>query len=262
LTCLTTNDSDAIGERVSAYASTQLSALQPSGGGSLCAQGKLDAAGNRFQKVSKAYASDSLRPNPSRLAGRIAKADAQFLAAFSAADALADCLARADGPFELTRNDLWISDFRHRLFPECGDGIAVGNEECDGADSPACPGTCTAACTCAVCGNGAREPGEQCDGADDTFCPGACAPDCTCPAPVCGDGVVGGTEECDPGGCPDVLPFGCFPPGDPQECRCCALSICYVQDAGALYPCCPGFTCYIDPQPAPHKLGACVPPGG
>src|SRR5262245_53294682 len=209
--CLTRDDSDAIGERVGAYASTQLSAVTPGGGifGSLCAQAKLGAAGKRFQKVSKAYASDSLRPNPSRLAARIAKADAQFLAAFSAADALANCQRTGDGPYELGRNDGWISDFRHRLFPQCGDGIAVGTEACDGADSPACPGRGTAAGTCPVCGNDVHEPGEQCDGADDTFCPGACAPDCTCPAPVCGDGVVGGTEECDPGGCPDVLPFGC-----------------------------------------------------
>jgi hypothetical protein len=261
-TCLTHDDSGAIGDRVSVYAQTQLGALLPPGGlfGSLCTRAKLDAAGSRFEKVSKAYASDLVRPNPNRLAARIAKADARFLAAFSAADALANCQRTGDGPYELGRNDVWVLDFRRRLVPECGDGIRGGIEECDGADSPDCPGSCSAACTCAVCGNATKEPGEQCDGADDSFCPGACAADCTCPAPVCGDGVVGGAEECDASACyNDPSSFSCFPPGHVDECSCCALSICWVQDAGAFFPCCPGLTCYIDPMPAPHQLGYCVP---
>jgi hypothetical protein len=264
LTCLTSGDSTDIGERVSSYASTQLSALQPTDGsfGSTCTRAKLEAAGRRFEKVAKSYASDAVRPNPSRLAARIAKADARYLAAFLAADSLINCQRSGDGPYELERNNVWIIDFRHRLFPQCGDGIAVGAEECDGSDSAACPGTCSSACTCARCGNGVHEPGEQCDGADDTFCPGQCASDCTCPGPVCGDGVVGGTEQCDGSLCSNdpTFPLGCFPPGDPQECQCCALSICYVQDAGYFVQCCPGMSCYIDPVPAPHKLGYCVTP--
>jgi hypothetical protein len=261
-TCLTRDDSDAIGERVSSYASTQLSALLPIGGisGSTCTRAKLEAAGVRFQKVAKAHASNGVRPNPSRLEARIAKADARFLAAFAAADGLAKCQRSGDGPYELGRSDVWMLDFRRRLFPECGDGIRVGDEQCDGAESPACPGACTAACTCAVCGNAMHEPSEQCDGADDEFCPGACAPDCTCPGPVCGDGVVGGTEECDAGNCYGDPTFGCFPPGHSQECRCCASQICYYQDVNLFIPCCPGLSCYIDPTPAAHKLGYCTAP--
>jgi hypothetical protein len=262
LACLTSGDSDAVGDRVGAHASTQLGALLPSSGlfGSRCTQAKLEAAGLRFHKVAKAHASNTVRPNPSRLATRIVKADARFLAAFLAADGLSNCQRTGDGPYELERNDAWVADFRRRLFPDCGDGIAVGDEECDGGDDAACPRLCTVACGCAQCGNGAREPGEQCDGTDDAFCPGACAPECTCPGPVCGDGVVGGIEECD-GSCnvdPSYPPLGCFPPGHAEECRCCATSLCWDQDTGWLASCCPGLDCYIDPTPAPHKQGYCI----
>jgi hypothetical protein len=87
-----------------------------------------------------------------------------------------------------------------------------------------------------VCGNSVLESGEDCDppGAD---CPGAttCDADCHCPAvptttttssststttttlPVCGDGIVSGTEQCDPAA---PVP-GC---GPQQVCTACACA--------------------------------------
>lgn len=34
-----------------------------------------------------------------------------------------------------------------------------------------------------TCGNGSAGPDEECDGVDDAACPGSCLPDCTCPGP-------------------------------------------------------------------------------
>lgn len=60
----------------------------------------------------------------------------------------------------------------------CGDGMATGNEACDGADlrGATCPGG----------GLGEVECTEECT-VDLSDCP-----------EVCGDGIVSGTEECDP----------------------------------------------------------------
>ncbi|HLY39440.1 MAG TPA: putative glycoside hydrolase [Candidatus Binatia bacterium] len=71
----------------------------------------------------------------------------------------------------------------------CGDGHHDVDEECDGTDAAACPGRCTALCTCApetppppTCGNGVLDAGETCDGPADDACPGACTAACTCAA--------------------------------------------------------------------------------
>jgi hypothetical protein len=60
---------------------------------------------------------------------------------------------------------------------ECGDGIASGNEECDGNDvrGASCPA-----------GSGVVRCTDQCK-LDFELCPA-----------VCGDGIVSGTEECEP----------------------------------------------------------------
>lgn len=87
----------------------------------------------------------------------------------------------------------------------CGDGIAVGDEECDGDDlrDASCPsGTGTVHCT------------ESCT-LDLSACP-----------PFCGDGLVNGADECEPG-------LSCATDAD---CR-------------------PGWTCYA-------KFGECVPSSG
>src|SRR5262249_35070576 len=69
--------------------------------------------------------------------------------------------------------------------PVCGDGIVnQATEQCDGLDRAACPGPCSATCTCVpLCGDGHKNPGEACDGSDDVACPGLCLSDCTCGDP-------------------------------------------------------------------------------
>ena len=115
----------------------------------------------------------------------------------------------------------------------CGDGLASGDEECDGDDlnngactdlgyaaggTLGCSDSCLfddAACV-AECGNGVAEPGEACDDGEVTAnCTAACTiPECgdtecnglagedaascsdDCPD-SCGDGLVTGLEQCD-----------------------------------------------------------------
>lgn len=97
--------------------------------------------------------------------------------------------------------------------PVCGDGVAEGNEACDGADlagascsaqgcnggTPTCNVDCTldfSSCTgCPFCGNNVREGSEECDGIDlggaacgDFGCSGGslfCNLDCTYDASSC-----------------------------------------------------------------------------
>ncbi len=120
--------------------------------------------------------------------------------------------------------------------PTCGDGIVQVGEQCDDRNSPypGCSATCQiesgykcpfAGAPCVpVCGDGILvQPAEQCDpGMTIPNIAQACNSNCTvnpgwacnttsCHQTVCGDGVVEGTEGCDP------LPFnhdlgdGCTP---------------------------------------------------
>src|SRR5262249_28116977 len=55
----------------------------------------------------------------------------------------------------------------------CGDGVRQASGKCDGADASACPGQCTAQCTCADdVGRCVGEDGGSCR--TDADCPGRC----------------------------------------------------------------------------------------
>ncbi|MFH2006136.1 MAG: DUF4215 domain-containing protein [bacterium] len=115
--------------------------------------------------------------------------------------------------------------------PNCGDGLVVAGENCDGADlsgqtcetldlgagSLACGPTCafdSSGCSASLCGNGALDPMEQCEGTDlggmscfdlqydegTLACTNQCVFDTTgCFLASCGNGVIEGIEECDDG---------------------------------------------------------------
>ncbi len=93
----------------------------------------------------------------------------------------------------------------------CGDGVVSGTEACDSSGVPT--PECNADCTLARCDDGNQNQGET-----DVDCGGPCATcadgrgcasgaDCqsgactesSCASASCGDGVVNGTDECDPG---------------------------------------------------------------
>jgi cysteine-rich repeat protein len=106
---------------------------------------------------------------------------------------------------------------KSECIPTCGDGVAVGGEECDcgdgSVDVPAtCPGKnddpayngCTSECKYGpFCGDGEVNGDEECDNGknnDDYGSTSGCAPGCKTPA-RCGDGIVQAaySEECDDG---------------------------------------------------------------
>ncbi|MCB9755832.1 MAG: DUF4215 domain-containing protein [Myxococcales bacterium] len=94
-----------------------------------------------------------------------------------------------------------VLDGHVRDIPECGDGLAAGDEECDdGNDVDA--DACTNACTLPRCGDGIVQGGEACDDGDDDPDDG-CSNECA--TPICGDGVVQGDEECDDPDDPDCV---------------------------------------------------------
>ena len=77
----------------------------------------------------------------------------------------------------------------------CGDGVVNQlSELCDSnGDDTLCPGECSLTCTCPVCGDGVAAGDEECDGElgdePNNPCDGrACQSDCTCP-PTCGDNL-------------------------------------------------------------------------
>ena len=101
--------------------------------------------------------------------------------------------------------------------PTCGDGVVVGDEECDCGDGKvATPATCAGpngnpahngcGSDCKwgpFCGDGVTSDGEECDNGsnnDDYGTTNGCAPGCKLPA-RCGDGIlqVDFDEECDDG---------------------------------------------------------------
>jgi hypothetical protein len=141
-----------------------------------------------------------------------------------------------------------------RLCPACGDQARGGTEQCDGIDASACNGPCLSDCSCPTCGDGVKnQTTEACDGTDAAACAGLCLPDCTCPEPVCGDGIVEGSEECDGTVC--AIPgatAGCRQ----ESCTCCGypcyqFGCCDPEETCMPYPTtgyCFKFTCNLSEE--------------
>jgi cysteine-rich repeat protein len=145
----------------------------------------------------------------------------------------------------------------------CGSHHVAGAEDCDPPYTIGGLASCDDGCRFAACGDGAIEAGETCEPASglDAACPGACggsgADPCTCPG-TCGNGIVDGSEPCDPEApsatwtCPtDGLgnPAQCSRPNQGPGCECCGGG-CGFLGLG----CCTAGTCV----PGPMGLDFCV----
>jgi hypothetical protein len=165
-----------------------------------CKASKAKATGKKASSLMKAFGKNIKSPSPAKLAQSISKAESKFTKGFTKAESKGGCLTTADAGAIEAKVDALVADAVEDLGPTCGNGVAGGGEECDGADAPDCPGLCQVDCTCItiLCGNGTVDGAEQCDGADAADCPGLCQPNCICPAPLCGNGILEAGETCEP----------------------------------------------------------------
>jgi hypothetical protein len=123
--------------------------------------------------------------------------------------------------------------------PVCGNGVLEPGERCDKAITAGRPGACDRSCddgdpcttdhasgTADACTRSCSHAPITACVAGDRCCPAGCGPDTDgdC-AGVCGDGIVGGAETCDPpSSCPTICPDDGDPctddrlVGDPRRC--------------------------------------------
>lgn len=135
--CASTGDSAAVGAAIDDLVVALLSQLRPGGPAfSRCTRAQLGAAARAIQKLAQAYARDSRRPDPARLANDLAKAEAGLASAWGRAAAKGDCLSAT------TAAEAWatliggIDGVRGILVPTCGDGVQGPGEACDGSTCP------------------------------------------------------------------------------------------------------------------------------
>ena len=162
----------------------------------------------------------------------------------------------------------------------CGDGVLQPHELCDPAIPPEAPGACPASCddgsACTVDSRSGtpKDCSVQCKHtsirdcvAGDGCCPLGCPPqvdsDCT---DVCGNGILGPNELCDPlipEGAPGACPTRCDDGkvctsdrllGDPSHCnvRCEFRTISYCEPGDG---CCPWICGFYDDSDCPPPAG-------
>jgi hypothetical protein len=116
-TCVTTGDADAVWGLLDAATSSVASALRPSGGSSLCANGKLLAAAQRESYALKLIGKQRKRPNTTRLTRGDGSSIARLARDFALAEARGGCLTTGDfgGIADSLHNG--IGDLTEALWP-------------------------------------------------------------------------------------------------------------------------------------------------
>jgi hypothetical protein len=115
-----------------------------------CRNSKAKATGKKASDVLKALGKNVKKPNGTKLAADISKAESKFTKAFTKAEAKAagQCATSGDsGTIEDKVNAL-VVEVLGSMPPECGNNFQNPGEECDGTDDDACPGGCQVDCLC------------------------------------------------------------------------------------------------------------------
>ena len=260
--CMTTGDGSAIAAMIDSSVGAFVAALRPVTPASRCAGAKLAASAKKVKTKLGCHGKAS-RKGVAVAPQCLAKAEARFSAAFSAAEAHGPCLTHGDAAAIEERADDLVNDVvaalppgsgttTTTLAPVCGNGIVEGGEQCDTAPQPICvssgrsgcfPAGNAEACKCCTAPGetglidvGGNVPNECCDGQGPQpagpgayFCPGTCG---TSAFPTCG-GTCESGRTCVPltfGGvdlCGCVVPGPCS--GTPPMCtagECPAGQVC------------------------------------
>ena len=160
---------------------TDLTGMLPAGSGQAagrCAFSKRKAAG-KDAKSNLSCRAKAVKREEAVDENCLTKASAKLTKKFIKAEARGGCETLGDDSAVDAEADSIAGGLELLLAPACGDGVAGGEEVCDGDDDAACPGQCLPDCRCGgLCGNGLAELGEECD--DGGTVPGdGCAADCT-----------------------------------------------------------------------------------
>jgi cysteine-rich repeat protein/parallel beta-helix repeat protein len=117
----------------------------------------------------------------------------------------ADCKPEAGFNCNLDGRDPSNSYWKaQRCEPVCGDGIQLGDEQCDDGNrenGDGCSSQCRSEST-NICGDGFKSGDEQCDDGNNIVGDG-CTNNCRLEN-VCGNGIIEGNEECDDGNSNDL----------------------------------------------------------
>ena len=162
--CLTSGDASTAGITIDDDVDEVVSALapDPDDAARLCAASKMKAAGRHYLAILKCYskgASRSAGPDPDCLS----KSDGKLVDAFTTAESVGGCTTMDDAATVAGLDDTGAHERVADLSPVCGDDITGVAQACEAADDGACPGLCTASCTCVNCGDGVAELPEECD---------------------------------------------------------------------------------------------------
>lgn len=273
--CNTTGDANDVTDRIDSSVGAFVAELRPTVSANRCAGIKLKATGKKAKTKLGCHAK-ATRKGVAVDPQCLAKAEARFASTFSSAEAHGPCLTTGDaGGIESGVDDL-VNDVVASLASgsgtTCGNGVVEGSEQCDTTPQGICIAGGRSGCfpsgnpneckCCTVPGEtGQVDPGgtnECCDGSlPQPAGPGAymcqsstSTTTTTTLGPVCGNGVREGSEQCDTNPEPICVTSGrsgCFPSGDPEQCKCCtAPGETGLIDGSVPNECCDGQL----PQPA------------
>jgi len=176
--CETTGDAAAVGASVTADMEAVAAALAP--GVDLaarrCASTKMKASGKHYAGLLMCYAKGAARSEgPDSVC--LTKATTKLTTQFSKAEAKGGCTTTADSTAIANLDSDGAENRVADVSPVCGDNVTGPDQTCDGSDDAACPGLCTATCSCTNCGDGVADLPEECDDnnlMDGDGCSSAC----------------------------------------------------------------------------------------